>query len=204
VKRPRPLHSIDRASGAALLRALADEWDAAHAQSVQHLLTVEADPAWPATASGAGTGGSRPSEPGSPTERAALDHDRAATAALAVLLAQRRAIAAAEVALGGLRDRRPDRPRALCPRCDMPLDPNYQRCQQIIDGVQCGTRAGADRRCKTCDEPQQPGRSLRAGECDACRQHRRRTGRARIATSRLALNEGLIAEGEVWHGQVDA
>ena len=85
----------------------------------------------------------------------------------------------------------------------MPMNPNYQRCQQIIDGAQCGTRASSERRCRICEAVQAPGQALRGGRCDPCRKAWERTGRERVATSMLALAEGLIVEGGAWHGQVD-
>lgn len=197
-RRPRGLTADELARTADDLRALADELTAEHALQVQRLIEVEADPTWPAATSGTGTGGGAGG--GSPVERAVTDTDRDSGRALTTIGILRQLARLAPLARSALLERSPGRAVALCPRCGHPLDRRYQRCQQIIDGVQCGSRAGAERRCSTCDEVQPPGQPLRNGECDACRKHRRRTGRARVATSMLALRQGLIEEGTYIHG----
>lgn len=192
-RRPKALTADELTRTADDLRALADELEAAHALQVQQLLEAEADPTWPAATSGSGTGGGAGG--GSPVERAVTEIDHDAGRAKATIGILRQLARLAPLARSALLERSPGRAVALCPRCGYPLDRRYQRCQQIIDGVQCGSRAGAERRCGTCDEVQPPGQPLRNGECDACRKHRRRTGRARVATSMLALRQGLIHDG---------
>lgn len=182
--RPKALGVDRREQLACLLADLATELRSDHAASVQQLLAVEADPVWPATASGAGPSGGTSN--GSPVERAVTSPDRNADRARRALNDQTQLDRLARTVLLALIERSPARPVALCPQCDHPLDRRFARCQRIIDGVQCGSRAGADRTCTTCHEVQPPGRPLRQGECNACRMHRQRTGRARIAVSALA------------------
>lgn len=160
---------------------------------------LAADPYWPSQASGAASiGGGGPSS-SSPVE-AALWHRDAGTVERSRIMLQdlSRLIPNLRRILNVLSEFDPNRPRELCKRCGYPLDPRYLRCTQVTDGVQCGTK-GAERRCTTCDEPQPQGRSLRGGECNACRMSRvRNGGRARIATSQLALADGLIVQGEAY------
>lgn len=193
--RPRALRPSELDQLGQLLAALAGQLSRPEAPAMLTNAALAADPYWPSKASGAASIGGGGSGPSSPVE-AALWHRDAG-------MAERARIMLADLAQLGPNLRRvlavlaeydPSRPLELCTRCGHPLDREYRRCQQVTDGVQCGTR-GAERRCRTCDEPQPPGRALRGGECNACRMSRiRNGGRARVATSQLALSAGLLTE----------
>lgn len=194
--RPHKLKAPDET--AAVLRALADQLDAPHAAKVQDLLAVEADPTWPTATSGAGHSGSG-TGPSSPVESAALSRAPDASRAATALLELHQVDQLARRALSALLDRHPGRSVKLCPDCGHPLDRRFARCQQIIDGVQCGARAGTERRCQTCDEVQPVGKSLRHGDCDRCRKTLERQKRPRFTPSTLARDAGLLTPDGTYH-----
>jgi hypothetical protein len=167
---PRRLNTTRRLDLIADLRRLADELEREHAERTQRTLHELADPTPIASPSGPGN-----SRNGSSTETKALHGtDPTTTQAAQTLRRLHRITHDIPNTLHELRALRPDRPVALCPRCDHPLDRDTGRCQQVIDGARCGTRAGAERRCKECDENQPVGKALRAGMCNTCRMAKTR------------------------------
>ncbi len=200
-RQPKPLTTAQRLETVELLRDLAAQLDRPNAEAMLRNIALGTDDLWPADTMGqAVSGGSV----GSRTESHALEPPEPLAQRSRILLDDLGRLAPnlrRTLALWSEWD--PDRALALCPRCANPLDRRYTRCQwrDPATGVQCGTRENSERRCSTCDEPQPAGRKLRNGECDACRQHRRRTGRARIATSRLALAQGLLTDAGAYTGE---
>jgi hypothetical protein len=204
--RPRRLATTEREHLAATLRALADELTAAHAGHVQQLLldaTGRHIPIKDSTVAAQPTNGvdedGHPVQPDTPTERAALgtDPDTARVAARAeqALRTLRRLSRDTADVLSLLHAWDPWRSVAPCPRCGQPFDRRYARCQAVVNGAQCGSSQTHERRCKVCDEPQQPGQSLRGGRCNTCRMFLARRGHDRNTAARLALQSNLIVDG---------
>lgn len=197
--RPRKLNDSARTDLAAVLRAAADQLDAPHAGRVQDLLAVEADPTWPTATSGAGHGGGSGSGPTSPVESTALHRSPDAHRAADVLVELHQLDRLARRILAALLDRHPGRAVKLCGACSYPLDRQFDRCQRIIDGVQCGARAGTERRCKTCHEVQPVGKPLRNGDCDRCRKKLERDKRRRFTAGSLARDAELLTPDGTYH-----
>lgn len=207
--RPRGLKADLRLLTAARLHAIALELEADHAAAVMANLEAAADPTpWPTTTGGAGSSTSPTSPVLAAVERLLSQpklkpgqQPTTATARAARLLDAIGELArlAATIDLG-LAEWSPNRVIAVYPTCGHPIDRAYKRCQVQVDGHQCGAglttpiKPKAERRCGTCDKLMQSGQPLDNGECNTCARFRRRKGRARIATSRLALDQGLITE----------
>lgn len=201
---PRPLSADQLYATGLRLQAIANELLADHAGAVQRNLAAAADPTpWPTSTGGAGNGQGG----GSPVEQAIGlnrpdDQPMIAvppiTARAARLLDALHAIMGIAVTVDhGLHEWSPNRVIAVYPACGHPINRAYTRCQAIVDGVQCAAGATTpkpERRCETCDKLMPPGKALDNGECNTCAKYRRRKGRARIATSRLALAQGLVTE----------
>lgn len=201
-RQPRPLTRRTQLTDAAtLLRALAAELDRPDATHTQRGLGDATDNGYPTTASGGAGGGGHGGGAGSPVETALIASDRIADHSRELVLRLNRILNDTRYVLPGLEGWRRDRSFALCAEGHV-LPQGATRCPHVdADGAQCATRAGTERRCTTCDEVQPSGRKLRNGECDPCRQHRRRTGRPRVATSMLALAGNLLTEeGTSHHG----
>ena len=64
------------------------------------------------------------------------------------------------------------------------------RSRAMTSASFCACNSKVERRCGTCDKLMQAGQPLDNGECNTCAKFRRKKGRARIATSRLALDQG--------------
>lgn len=207
--RPRGLKTDLRLLTAARLHAIALELEADHAAAVMANLEAAADPTpWPSSTGGAGSSTS-PTSPvlaaverllSQPKPRPGQDPP-AFDAKAARLLTNLTELArlAGPVDLG-LHEWSPTRTVAVYPACGHPIDRAYKRCQVQVDGHQCGAglttpiKPKVERRCATCDKLMPTGKALDNGECNTCAKFRRRKGRARIATSRLALAEGLVTE----------
>lgn len=135
-------------------------------------------------------------------EAAAINPDRAAVEAAAIT-AQLRRITTTLIALDrALEAWDPSRTVRHCPRCGHPLAPDEIRCQQLIDGRQCGTRENAERFCKgypTADDCPLKGAPVPRGEprrndlCDACRK--RKTRANSISTMTSIHGQGDITTG---------
>lgn len=202
---------IDQAR--ALLVALVAEWGRPDAGATQRAMATAVDNRFSANASGAG--GSGGGGGGSPVEQALMGRDPIADFTAELLMRQRRMQSDAAFVLAGLQGWRQDRPTQLCPRCNMPMAQGFKRCQQIIDGVQCGARAGAVE-VPTCDDcrTEQPrsnlrpfiepgtGRRLTLCVSDWMWRHRH-DGRARVSVARLARDAAdlVAADGTYSTGE---
>jgi hypothetical protein len=195
-QRPARLRPEARAETVRLLKRLAEELDRQDADAIIANVAMGADDGHRHDLSGEYSGG-KGSRGNSPVEAKAFATTKATQRSRDLLTDLHDLAPLLRGMLAAWSEWDPNRAIEPCPNCGNPLDRAYARCQwRDADGVQCGSRSGAERRCSTCDEPQPPGRALRKGECDACRKHRRRTGRARVATSMLALSDGLVVAGE--------
>lgn len=151
------------------------------AGDVQRLLGDALDHAYPSTSSG--TGGSnhsnpvdengRPDKPPTTVERSVIQPDRAAVEALRILDALRQWHELSIYLYGAISNWHPARPVAMCPRCGHPFDRGYTRCQQIIDGKQCGSTERTETNCTKCDRKLEAGaRRSNYGECQPCYRQR--------------------------------
>ncbi len=139
-----------------------------------------------------------PIPPDTPTETAALNRDptthRAATAinnlwTIHDLTRQ---------TLQTLWSWRPDRAVATCERCGHPYQRGYIRCQQIIDGQQCGATETLIRYCDICGDEVPRGQQYRQYQQDGvwrCAKDwkfRHRNGYDRNTLDRLKTDDTTI------------
>lgn len=205
----RPLNADQLYITGTRLLAIGGELLAEHAEAVQRNLAAAADPTpWPSSTGGAGSG-TGPTSPVLAAVERLLSQPKPKPGQLPATVSARAArlldaigelARIAAIVDPGLAEWSPKRVVAVYPACGHPVDRAYKRCQVMVDGHQCGAglttpiKPKVERRCGTCDKLMQKGQPLDNGECNTCAQFRRRKGRARIATSRLALDQGLIAE----------
>ena len=207
--RPRRLQPAARAVTIEWLRALADELEAPHADAVQALLVVAADPTGPATASGAAPSGGTGPSTSSPVERAAARPDPVSTRAQALLDDLHDIGDRARRCCFGLIEVAPNRAIAMCPY-GHPLTSKSSRCTWTDPdtGASCGTRAETVRVCVDCGA--EHGKSgvvirpwkVRGGQAvDVCNTdwmfRYRNGGRPRVSVQRLARDaaELVAADG---------
>lgn len=124
-----------------------------------------------------------PVQPSTQPEAAVVNPDRTARAA-SDLIDTFRDLHRKTVTLAALIEAwDPNRAVRHCPRCGHPYEDDQTRCQQIIDGRQCGAREDAERYCTgypTADAcplkgaPVPRGKKRRDGLCDTCRSRRHR------------------------------
>ncbi len=198
---PRPPTRTQIADLALLCDQLAAELRKPHAPTVLQALADAADASYPTTASGTSTtphnqtdDEGRPVQPDTPTEAKALGDDPVARYAGLVLERVATQAKTVRVILAAFDQWNPTRSTAKCPRCDHPIDRRYNRCQRVIDGVQCGS---SDRNIRMCSNPNcqrimKPGEYLRAGRCDPCRKHWTAKGVERIPAEALALGRNVM------------
>lgn len=200
----KPLTSDRLALTAARLHAIAAELTADHAPAVQRNLAAAADPTpWPATTSGAGTGGGT----GSPVEQATMAADSIQQHRAARLLAALHQLEqVAAIVDPGLAEWSPARTVAYCPNpaCGRAI-PIGGRCPT------CSTRQQAKPACADCgtDDPGRGGfrfwpsaeapDKLQLCRADWMFRHRHE-GRARVGIERLQLAGNMIqAAGDGTH-----
>ena len=199
---PSPVKTLshsERLQMATELAGLAKELTAGYAAKVQELLATSMAYGYPTKGSTAERQpGHQTDERGEPVapdsipERLAVRPDPEAVRAHHLITLLRRTHQTVAGLHRDLAALSPDRPVRRCTRCGHPLDRDQIRCQQIDEnGRQCGARETAARSCRICGEIQEAGQPLRQGRCNTCRSYHRRTGRERIATSRLALGDNV-------------
>lgn len=161
-------------------QAVVDQITAAHAIDVQRLLGEATEDHYPARSSTAPAepanqtdDNGQPIKPPTAVERAALGRrDPAGKQARQILDALRDWHELSVYLWQQLPTWDPNRALALCPRCEMPFERGYTRCQRIFDGVQCGSTGAADH-CTNCGDEFEAGqRRSKYGECQPCYRNR--------------------------------
>lgn len=202
--KPRLLAPTARLQLADDLEGLARQLRTSHAHNTQQALAETAAIGYPNRASGAAGNPNNPVDengdpvqPDTATERAALTPDPAAGYAQAVLKDLRLLAIKTPALWSALQQYDPDRPVAACPRCGHPFARGFTRCQNMIDGRQCGSSDKTERRCAnyTCDVLIPPSVKPWDGRCDTCASFRKANGRDRIVTAGLDLQDNVIIEG---------
>ena len=192
----RPLNDVETANLTEAARSFAEHLASDAGHRALRLLADTATTGYPTRTSTTTPTGSNqtddnghPAQADTPTERAALNQDRAATFAgetFADLRTLHELLLRAHSILEGFS---PDRHIPRCGHCGYPLERG--RCTTTINGTRCGTEPWACIDCGETDPAKKDG-----ARCMRCKKHKQRNGYSYAGTHQMAeAMDGIIVDG---------